>query len=93
MPIPEGLGMAPWATILPSVFGEAAGPVHRVPAQARPHGGMRYRCPVNGSFVLVTEEVALARLDASPLRLRCTDCGELHLVAVETGFAAEPARL
>ena len=57
-------------------------PCRRAEATPRPHGALRYRCPVTGSFVLVTDEASLNELTASPARLRCVDCHELHLVTV-----------
>ena len=49
-------------------------------ATPRPSGALRYRCPVNGSLVLVTDEATLAGLDRRRARLRCIDCGEMHLL-------------
>jgi len=46
----------------------------------RPSGAIRYRCPVTGSFVLLTDAGTLARLAERVIRLRCADCGEMHLV-------------
>lgn len=46
----------------------------------RPSGALRYRCPVNGSLVLVTDEMTLAGLDRQRGRLRCVGCGETHLL-------------
>lgn len=67
--------------IHPSVFRQGAGVLRWVAASLRPHGAVRYRCPVTGSFVLVTEADALARLASPRARLRCVDCGEIHLLA------------
>ena len=47
------------------------------PAPAR---RLRYRCPLTGSYVLVTDEPTLARLARPPARIRCADCGEQHLI-------------
>jgi hypothetical protein len=69
-----------WATIHPSVYWHAAEPVRRVQATLRSHGAIRYCCPVTGSFVLVTEAATLARLVERNVRLRCVDCGEMHLL-------------
>ncbi len=52
-----------------------------MPATLRPSGAVRYRCPVSGSFVLVTDPATLARLAERDTRLRCMDCGEMHLLA------------
>jgi hypothetical protein len=73
-----------WSQIHPSVFHEAAGPLRAVKATPRPHGAVRYRCPINGSLVLVTDDEALSRFDGAHVRLRCSDCGEMHLL---TGVA------
>lgn len=54
-----------------------------VAAEPRPHGAVRYRCPVIGSFILVTEPEALKRLARSRARLRCAGCGETHLLAFD----------
>lgn len=67
----------------PSVFHASAGPLLAAATEERASGAMRYRCPVNASFVLVTEEPILAFLKASPaLRRRCPACGEMHLLCV-----------
>jgi hypothetical protein len=71
-------------TIHPSVFRQGAGFLRWVSATLRPHGAIRYRCPVTGSFVLVTDAAALKRLAQPRARLRCVDCGETHLLAQET---------
>ena len=73
-----------WATIHPSVFRHSGEPAQRVPATLRPSGAVRYRCPVSGSFVLVTEPATLARIAERDTRLRCLDCGEMHLLAHDT---------
>lgn len=72
-----------WTSIHPSVFHNTAGPMREALAELRPSGAMRYRCPVNGSFVLVTDDVTLAELDKPRARLRCIDCGEMHLLTSE----------
>jgi len=69
-----------WTTIHPSVYRHAAEPVHHVAATLRPQGAVRYCCPVTGCFVLVTEAATLARLTERNARLRCVDCGEMHLL-------------
>lgn len=73
-----------WSTIHPSVFRHSAEPARRVPATLRPSGAVRYRCPVSGSFVLVTDAATLARVSERDIRLRCPDCGEMHLLEKET---------
>jgi len=82
-----------WRNIHPSAYRHAAEPARRVPASLRPRGAVRYRCPVTGSFVLVTEAATLARLAERDTRLRCLDCGEMHLLTLtpETPASA-PAR-
>jgi predicted RNA-binding Zn-ribbon protein involved in translation (DUF1610 family) len=52
-------------------------------APAAPRSGaVRFRCPVTGSFVLVTDDASLRKFDRPTTRLRCAGCGELHFVAV-----------
>ena len=46
----------------------------------RPSGALRYRCPVNGSLVLVSDELTLAGLVRRQGRLHCVGCGETHLL-------------
>ena len=74
----------PWATIHPSALGQTAGMVRWAKAIPRAHGALRYECPVTGSFVLITDEAALAKLARPRGRLRCMDCGEVHLLAQES---------
>jgi hypothetical protein len=74
-----------WTTIHPSVYHHAAGPLRAVEATPRPQGALRYQCPVNGSLVLVTDEATLANLDRPRARLRCIDCGEIHLLTQASG--------
>jgi hypothetical protein len=74
-----------WSRIHPSVFHEAAGPLLAAKAIPRPHGAVRYRCPINGSLVLVTDDETLSRFNGAHVRLRCSDCGEMHLL---TGAAS-----
>jgi len=74
-----------WSTIHASAFSEARGLLRWVEAKQRPHGALRYRCPVSGSFVLVTDEPTLARLRRGRGRIRCADCGEQHLLTVGAG--------
>lgn len=69
-----------WAHIHPSVFHSTAGPMRATEATPRPSGALRYRCPVNGSLVLVTDDATLANIDRPRARLRCIDCGEMHLL-------------
>jgi hypothetical protein len=69
-----------WNRIHPSVFHEAAGPLLAARAIPRPHGAVRYRCPINGSLVLVTDDKTLGQFDRAHVRLRCGDCGEMHLL-------------
>ena len=67
----------------PSVFHASAGPLLEAETHARASGAIRYQCPVNDSFVLVTEEPILASLrDRPALRRRCPACGEMHLLSV-----------
>jgi hypothetical protein len=78
-----------WNTIHASAFTQMYGMLRRTSAIPRPRGALRYRCPLTGSFVLVTDEPTLALLARPPARLRCADCGELHLVTVETDDPAD----
>jgi hypothetical protein len=77
-----------WGTIHPSAYRHAFEPVRSVAATLRPRGAIRYRCPVTGSFVLVTDEASLDKLARPPARLRCADCQEIHLVTVAAEDAA-----
>jgi hypothetical protein len=78
-----------WTQIHPSVFHEAAGPLLLAEATPRPHGAVRYRCPINGSLVLVTDDETLSQFNRLHLRLRCCDCGEMHLLSSEGGLLAD----
>jgi hypothetical protein len=69
-----------FGTIHSSVFGQAASAIRRAPATMRGHGALRYQCPVTNSFVLVTDDATLATLAKPQPRLRCADCGEVHLL-------------
>jgi hypothetical protein len=71
-----------WTTIHASAHSHARTLLRPAAAEPRAKGAVRYRCPVTGSFVLVTEEATLARLKGSPTRLRCADCGEQHLMTI-----------
>jgi hypothetical protein len=73
-----------WGTLHPSVFRHAASLTRWVAAKTRPHGALRYRCPVTRSFVLLTDDATLAALDRPRARLRCPTCGEIHLLTRET---------
>lgn len=70
-----------FGTIHPSAYRQGAGLMRWVPATLCPHGAVRYRCPVTGIFVLVTDAAALKRLASPRARMRCVDCGETHLLA------------
>jgi len=70
-----------FGSIHPSAYRQDSGLLRWVPATPRPHGAVRYRCPVTGSFVLLTDAAALKRLARPRVRLRCVDCGEMHLLA------------
>jgi len=78
-----------WNTIHASAYTQTHSLLRWATACPRPHGAMRYRCPLTGSFVLVTDEPTLDLLASPPARLRCADCGEEHLVAVETDETAD----
>ena len=65
----------------PSVYRQSAGLLRQVPAELRPGGAVRYRCPVTGSFILVTDPDALRRLERPLARLHCVGCREMHFFA------------
>ena len=67
-------------TLHSSVFREAATAIHKAAATIRAHGALRYQCPVTDSYVLVTDEAALAGLSSPHGRMRCSACGEVHLL-------------
>jgi hypothetical protein len=69
-----------WSTIHAGVFNQAASMVRWAVATPRPQGALRYQCPVTGSLILVTDEAALAGISSPRGRLRCMDCGEVHLL-------------
>ena len=69
-----------WGTIHPSALGHAAALVLPAETTPRPHGALRYQCPVTGSFVLVTDEESLEKLATRRTRMRCNACGEIHLL-------------
>jgi hypothetical protein len=71
---------AVFPTLHASVFREAATAIRKAAATTRAQGALRYQCPVTGSFVLVTDEAALAGLSSPNGRMRCTACGEVHLL-------------
>jgi hypothetical protein len=84
-----------WNTIHASAFAQTRRLLRWASATPRPHGAIRYRCPLAGSYVLVTDEPTLKRLARPPARIRCADCGEQHLITVEadeTADIAAPAR-
>jgi hypothetical protein len=72
-----------WGMIHPSALSQGTGWIRWVAASIRPHGALRYRCPVTSSFVVVTDDVMLARLSRPHARLRCLSCGEFHLLTQE----------
>jgi hypothetical protein len=69
-----------WGTIHASVYSQAASVVRRAAATMRAHGALRYQCPVTGSLVLITDDATLAGLARPRARVRCVDCGEMHLL-------------
>jgi len=56
---------AGWSTIHASVYRNAGALLRPTAATTRARGALRYRCPVTGSFVLVTDEASL-RATARP---------------------------
>jgi hypothetical protein len=73
-----------WGTIHSSVFADAGRLLRQVGATQRPHGAVRYRCPVMGSFILLTESATLEKLENRRARLRCSGCGEMHMLICDT---------
>jgi hypothetical protein len=69
-----------WSTIHTSALSPSAGMVQRATATMRSHGALRYQCPVTDSFVLITDDATLAGLARPQARVRCMDCGEMHLL-------------
>lgn len=51
-----------------------------IEAEPRPHGALRYQCPVNDSFVVVTDDATLAALARPRAQVRCPFCGAQHLL-------------
>jgi hypothetical protein len=78
-----------WTNFHQSVFHNAAGPLRSAAATPRPSGALRYTCPMNGSLVLVTDDETLARLGRPRARLRCIDCGEMHLLTQDDAVSPE----
>jgi hypothetical protein len=79
----------PFGTIHPSALRRDLLP-RWVPAVATPRGALRYRCPVSGSFVLLTDVDALDALSTDAARHRCSACGDVHVLerSGDTGVAA-----
>lgn len=77
-----------WRTFHTSIFNQAGTVLRWTAATPRAQGALRYRCPVTGSLVLITDESTLATLARPRARLRCADCGEMHLLVREEGPAA-----
>jgi hypothetical protein len=78
----------PWHPNQTSAYVQTGSLLRPVEATARAHGAMRYRCPVTGSFVLITDENTLQWLARPHARLRCADCGELHAISCEADVLA-----
>jgi hypothetical protein len=72
-----------FGTVHASVFNQAASMVRRAKATMRGQGAVRYQCPSTNSFVLVTDDATLASLAKAQPRIRCADCGEMHLLTHE----------
>jgi hypothetical protein len=81
----------PWSPIHSSAYDHARNLLQPAEANARPSGSLRYRCPITGSYMLVTDESTLAWLAKPQSKLRCADCGELHLIGVEPEAIASGA--
>jgi hypothetical protein len=72
-----------WGMVHPPTRRQGTGWIRWAVASVRPHGALRYRCPVTSSFVVVTDDAMLARLTQPRARLRCLSCGEFHLLTQE----------
>lgn len=87
-----------WGTIHPSALHHSAAMLRWTEASPRPHGALRYQCPVTGSLLLVTDEATLKTLAAPRGRIRCLACGEMHLLTQDSDagdaalFVAGPAK-
>ena len=86
-----------WGTIHPSALHHSSAMLRWTAASTRPHGALRYQCPVTGSLLLVTDEATLKTLAGPRVRIRCLACGEMHLLTQESDgnaalFVAAPAK-
>jgi hypothetical protein len=81
-----------FGSIHPSALRQGSGLLRWVQVTPRAHGALRYRCPVSGSFVLVTDDDTLKELAAPRARVRCVDCGEVHLLTQDSD-AEDPAEV
>jgi len=79
----------PFGTVHPSALRQGLLP-RWVPAVTTARGALRYRCPVSGSFVLLTDADALDALSADTATHRCSACGDVHVLerTAEAGIAA-----
>jgi len=79
----------PLGTVHPSALRQGLLP-RWVPAVATPRGALRYRCPLSGSFVLLTHAEALDALSGATATHRCPACGDVHVLerTAEAGVAA-----
>jgi hypothetical protein len=59
----------------------------RAPAIRRAYGALRYRCPASGSYVLVTDPAALARLTGPQAPIHCPGCGDTHFLSLDEDAA------
>ena len=74
----------PFGTVHPSALRQALLP-HWVSAVATPRGALRYRCPISGSFVLLTDADALESLSGETATHRCPACGDVHVLERTAG--------
>lgn len=74
----------------PSVYSNTLTPLRATEVTPRPSGALRYRCPINNSIVLVTDETTLAGLDRREGLLRCVGCGDTHLLTCDGDLDDEP---
>jgi hypothetical protein len=56
------------------------GVLNWIEAEPRPHGALRYQCPVDDSFVVVTDDATLAALARPRAQVRCPFCGQQHVL-------------
>jgi hypothetical protein len=91
MPVQDRQQHLTWDTVHASAYGHVRGLLRPAAAVSLKGGALRYRCPLTGSFVLVTDKNTLHWLARPRAQLRCADCGELHLLTFEAEDAVVAA--